>query len=86
MHREGSAPAACSAGLFNLKVRKTVERSKGFLENMPIGDLSGNETFLSGCAPQESLITVVSTLGQIFPDILLDFQLFQPKLRSQYRA
>ena len=37
-------------------------------EKLPTGDPSGNQTFLRGCAPQESLITVGTSLEQIFSD------------------
>ena len=38
------------------------------LENLPMGGPSGNQTFLWGCAPQESLITLGTSQGQIYPD------------------
>ena len=40
------------------------------LENLLTGGPSGNQTFLRGCTPQESLITLGTSLGQIFPDNL----------------
>ena len=48
------------------------------LENLPMGVPLGKQTFLWGCAPQESLITLGTSLGQIFPDNPLDFPLFIP--------
>ena len=35
------------------------------MENLPTGGPSGNQTFLWGCAPQESLITLRTTFFQI---------------------
>ena len=36
--------------------------------SLTISGPSGHQTFPWGCAPRESLITLVNSLGQIFPD------------------
>ena len=38
------------------------------LENLPTGGPSGNQTIIWACTPQESLITLGTSLRQIFPD------------------
>ena len=38
------------------------------LKNLPMGGPLGNQVFPQGCAPQESLITLGTSLGQIFKD------------------
>ena len=38
------------------------------LKNWPTGGPSDNQTFPRGCNPQDSLITLGTSLGQIFPD------------------
>ena len=41
---------------------------RGCLTNLPTGGISGNQTFPRGCAPRECLITLRTSLRQIFQD------------------
>ena len=57
--------------IFTILIKKS-EKLWRFLrdcmENLPKGGPSGNQTFLQGSASQESLITLGTSQGQIFPD------------------
>ena len=57
--------------MFTVLIQKSEKQWKVLrvcLENLPMGGPSGNQTFLWGCAPQESLITLGTSQGQISPD------------------
>ena len=50
--------------------------------NFPMGGPSGNQTFHWGCAPRESLISLGTSLGQIFPDNSCRFSTVCPRYPS----
>ena len=54
------------------------------LENLPTGIPSSHQTFPRGCTPRESLISLGTSLGQIFPDNSCGFSTVCPTLQLLY--
>ena len=60
-----------------------MEKSEELSGNLPMGGPSGNQTFPRVCAPRDSLISLRTSLGQIFPASSCGFSTVCPRYKDE---
>ena len=80
------APSCVLFGFWTPKSDKQWKSVRVVWKNLPMGIPSGNQTVLRGCAPQDSIITLGTSLEQIFPDNPAAFHWLSQRRRKKRKT